>query len=193
MTVFYHSDVMRLFQGVAYAVLGKQALEGGMLTALVRRPHSLVRFGWSAVFCFLGMRSGWIRDLLDSRNVWQGRIAVRAVLWIVMSLAVIPFCFTAPPRSTFAGWCSVDRTFPSSDCRLWRQSQEPPVEKTSFRRIGPEHADDLQSPKKFAQPTASAVVLLSRMMDRARCEQHGARRLRDPPSLRDVASKSASQ
>jgi len=105
-TVFYHSDAMRLFQGVASAVLGKQALEGGMLTALFGLLiHFGVAFGWSAVFLFLGMRSRWIRDLLDSRNgVAKVASLYGPFVWIVMSLAVIPLLFHRPPAINLRWW-----------------------------------------------------------------------------------------
>jgi hypothetical protein len=39
-TVFYHSTVTRLFQGLAASVLGKQALDGGIPTALLSATSS---------------------------------------------------------------------------------------------------------------------------------------------------------
>ncbi len=101
-TVFYNSSVTRLFQGVAAAVLGKAALDGGTRTALIGvLIHFGVAFGWSAVFLFLVMRSRWIGDLLASKN---GVAKVAALygpfVWLVMSLAVIPILFHRPPSIT---------------------------------------------------------------------------------------------
>ena len=105
-TVFYHSTVTRLFQGVASTVLGKGAFDGGTPTALLGvAMHFGVAFGWSAVFLFLAMRSGWIRDLLASRN---GVVKVASLygpfIWLVMSLVVIPLLLHRPPAINFRWW-----------------------------------------------------------------------------------------
>ncbi len=105
-TVFYHSTVMRLFQGVAAAVLGKRALDGGTPTALLGvLIHFGVALGWSAVFLFLVTRSHWIRDVLASRN---GVAKVASVygpfIWMVMSLAVIPLLFHRRPTIGVRWW-----------------------------------------------------------------------------------------
>jgi hypothetical protein len=101
-TVFYNSSVTRLFQGVASAVLGKQALDGGTPTALLGvLIHFGVAFGWSAVFLFVVMRWRRISALLDSKN---GVAKVAALygpfVWLVMSLVVIPILFHRPPSIT---------------------------------------------------------------------------------------------
>ena len=63
----YGSTVVRLWQGVASTLLGKEAFEGGTATAMVGvLMHIGVAFGWSAVFIFLVLRSRWVRDLLAS-------------------------------------------------------------------------------------------------------------------------------
>lgn len=105
-SVFYHSTVTRLFQGVAAAVLGNAALDGGTATALIGvLIHFGVAFGWSAVFLFLVMRSRWISDLLASKN---GVAKVAALygpfIWLVMSLAVIPILFHRSPSITLRWW-----------------------------------------------------------------------------------------
>jgi hypothetical protein len=105
-TVFYHSTVTRLFQGVASTVLGKSALDGGIPTALVGVVmHFGVAFGWSAVFLFLVMRSGWIRDLLASRNgVAKVASLYGPLIWLVMSLVVIPLLLHRPPAINIRWW-----------------------------------------------------------------------------------------
>src|SRR5580765_6804561 len=66
-TVFYHSTVTRLFQGVASTVLGKRAFDGGTPTALLGvLMHFGVAFGWSAVFLFLVLRWSRARRVLAS-------------------------------------------------------------------------------------------------------------------------------
>ncbi|MPZ19139.1 MAG: hypothetical protein GEV06_14675 [Luteitalea sp.] len=102
----YGSTVTRLFQGVAATLLGREALEGGTPTAVVGLlMHFGVAFGWSAVFLFLVMRSSWVSGLLTSR---YGAIKVASIygpfIWMVMSLAVIPFLANRPPAINVRWW-----------------------------------------------------------------------------------------
>jgi hypothetical protein len=97
---FYDSTVARLFQGVASTLLGREALEGGTRTALIGvLMHFGVAFGWSAVFLLLAMRSAWIRRVLRSP---YGAVKVASVygplIWLVMTLVVIPLLLQRPPR-----------------------------------------------------------------------------------------------
>jgi len=105
-TVFYHSTVTRLWQGVASVPLGKEALNGGTRTALIGLLiHFGVAFWWSAVFLLLYVRSARIRDLVASQ---YGVIKVAALygpfIWLVMSLAVIPLLAHRPPIINFRWW-----------------------------------------------------------------------------------------
>ena len=102
----YGSTATRLFQGVAATLLGSEALDGGASTAAVGvLMHFGVAFGWSAVFIFLVMRSTRVRELLSSR---YGAIKVASLygplVWMVMSLAVIPFLVGRPPAITVRWW-----------------------------------------------------------------------------------------
>lgn len=105
-TVFYHSTVTQLFQGVASTVLGKRAFEGGTPTALLGVfMHFGVAFGWSAVFLFLVTRSRRISDLLASRNgVPKVAALYGPFIWLVMSLVVIPVLLHRPPAINFRWW-----------------------------------------------------------------------------------------
>jgi hypothetical protein len=103
---FYGSTVARLWQGVASVVLGKEALDGGLFTALVGVGlHVLVAFSWSAVFLFLVLRSARVRAILDSPF---GPAKVAAVfgplVWVVMSGVVIPVFTHRPPSITPRWW-----------------------------------------------------------------------------------------
>lgn len=105
-TVFYHSTVTPLWQGVASVPLGKEALNGGTTTALIGLLiHFGVAFAWTAVFLFLVLRLSWIRGLLASR---YGVVKVAALygpfIWLVMSLAVIPLLAHRPPTINFRWW-----------------------------------------------------------------------------------------
>jgi hypothetical protein len=103
---FYGSTVTRLFQGVASTVLGKEALEGGLFTALVGIGlHVFVAFGWSAVFVFLVLRAPRVRAILESP---YGPAKVAAVfgplVWVAMSAIVIPILVHRPPNITPRWW-----------------------------------------------------------------------------------------
>lgn len=103
---FYHSTVTRLFQGVASTLLGRAALDGGLRTAAIGLlMHFGVAFGWSAVFLLLADRSRRIRDLLGSRyGVLEAAALYGPVIWLVMSLAVIPLLVHRPPAITARWW-----------------------------------------------------------------------------------------
>ena len=112
--VFYQSTATRLFQGVAATLLGNDAFAGGLPTALVGvLMHVGVAFGWSAVFLFLVMRLSRVRELLTSRS---GVIGVAAVygplIWMVMSLAVIPLLVHRPPAIGVRWWIQLAGHFP---------------------------------------------------------------------------------
>jgi hypothetical protein len=102
----YGSTVMRLWQGVASVLLGAAALDGGMRTAGIGLlMHFGVAFGWSAVFLALYLSSSWIRGLLESPS---GVIAVAVVygplVWMAMSLAIIPLVTHRPPVINIRWW-----------------------------------------------------------------------------------------
>jgi hypothetical protein len=103
---FYGSTVTRLWQGVASVLLGAPAFEGGSRTAAIGvLMHVGVAFGWSAVFLLLVLSSSWLRDILAEPS---GVVAVAAVygplIWLVMSLAVIPLLTHRPPAINFRWW-----------------------------------------------------------------------------------------
>jgi hypothetical protein len=103
---FYGSTVSRLWQGVASVLLGADAFEGGSRTAAIGvLMHVGVAFGWSAVFLLLVLSSSWLRGVLAEP---YGVIAVAAVygpvIWLVMSLAVIPMLTHRPPAINIRWW-----------------------------------------------------------------------------------------
>ncbi|HEV8581644.1 MAG TPA: hypothetical protein VGX68_21460 [Thermoanaerobaculia bacterium] len=103
---FYNSTVTRLWQGVASTVLGREAFDGGIRTALIGvLMHFGVAFAWSAVFLFLVMRPSGVRRVLGSR---YGALKVASVygpfIWLVMSLIVIPLLVHRPPTFNIRWW-----------------------------------------------------------------------------------------
>jgi hypothetical protein len=111
---FYHSTVTRLWQGVASTVLGPEAFNGGLRTALVGvAMHICVAFGWSAVFLFLVMRS---RSVMRTLEGPLGVLKIASVygpsIWLVMSLAVIPLLLHRPPTFNIRWWVQLFGHFP---------------------------------------------------------------------------------
>ena len=103
---FYNSTVARLFQGVASTLMGPRALEGGLHTAMIGVfMHIGVAFGWSTVFLLLADRLGFIQSVLRSPN---GILKVAAVygpiIWMVMSLIVIPTLRHTPITINYRWW-----------------------------------------------------------------------------------------
>jgi len=102
-TFFYGSTPTRLWQGVASTLLGRGAFDGGTATALVGvLMHFGVAFAWSAVFLFVVLRAGWVRNLLSSS---YGTLKVAALygpfVWLVMSFVVIPILVHRAPATSF--------------------------------------------------------------------------------------------
>ena len=102
----YGSTVTRLWQGVASVLLGAGALDGGTRTAAIGLAmHFGVAFGWTAVFVLLVESSSWIRGVLASPS---GMLAIAAIygplIWMVMSLALIPMFTHRPPAINVRWW-----------------------------------------------------------------------------------------
>ena len=103
---FYGSSVTRLFQGVAATLLGPRALEGGASTALIGvLMHIGVAFAWSAVFLFVALRLGWVQRLVASPyGVLKAAVIYGPIVWMTMSLIVIPLFTHRPPAITVRWW-----------------------------------------------------------------------------------------
>ena len=102
----YGSTATRLWQGVASVLLGAAAFDGGMRTAGIGLAmHFGVAFAWSAVFLVLVLVSSWLRDVLASP---YGVIAVASVygpiIWMTMSLVLIPLFTHRPPAINLRWW-----------------------------------------------------------------------------------------
>lgn len=103
---FYGSTFTRLWQGVASTLLGKEALNGGSGTAAVGLAmHFGVALGWSAIFVLLMARSEFLqRSLRSPAGVFAVAAVYGPVIWMVMSLAVIPALVHRPPTITGRWW-----------------------------------------------------------------------------------------
>ena len=103
---FYGSTAVRLFQGVAATLLGKEALNGGAETALIGLGmHFGVALAWSIVFLVLAMRSPRLRrEIATTGGVMRVAAMYGPVIWMVMSLVVIPALTHRPPNITYKWW-----------------------------------------------------------------------------------------
>lgn len=103
---FYGSTVARLFQGVAATVLGSRALSGGTRTALVGvAMHFGVAFAWSAVFVAIATLVPLVRRIGATQS---GVLTLAAIygpmVWLVMSLLVVPALVHRPPAINARWW-----------------------------------------------------------------------------------------
>lgn len=110
----YGSTVTRLWQGVASTLLGAAAFEGGIRTAAIGLlMHFGVALSWSAVFLLLVLSSSWLRGVLAAP---YAVIAVASVygplIWLAMSLVVIPMLTHRPPAINSRWWVQLVGHFP---------------------------------------------------------------------------------
>lgn len=103
---FYGSTVTKLFQGVAATLLGPTAADGGSKTAAIGwLMHFGVAFGWSIVFLLAYNQFAGLRAFVQETS---GKFIVAAVygpvIWMVMSLVVIPLLVHRPPTITYKWW-----------------------------------------------------------------------------------------
>jgi hypothetical protein len=103
---FYGSTVTRLWQGVASVPLGAGALNGGLRTAAIGLAmHFGVAFAWSAIFLGLVLASSWLREMLATPSGVIGVAAIYGpIIWMTMSLAIIPLFTHRPPAINFRWW-----------------------------------------------------------------------------------------
>ncbi|HEX8851039.1 MAG TPA: hypothetical protein VF761_16025 [Gemmatimonadaceae bacterium] len=105
----YQTPVARLWRGVASTVLGKGALEGGTFPMIVGIAlHLAVALTWSALFV-LALRA-WpaLRRAIGSPlGAFGVAAAYGPIIWLVMSLVVIPVATGNAPRFGFRWWVQI--------------------------------------------------------------------------------------
>ena len=107
--VAYHRPAAGVWKGVAATVLGPRALDGGVPAAAVGIAlHLAVALVWSALFVAATLRWPALRRTIQSRG---GALAVAAaygpLIWLVMSLVVIPLATHRPPAVGFRWWVQI--------------------------------------------------------------------------------------
>jgi hypothetical protein len=103
---FYGSTVTRLWQGVASALAGARAIDGGAsMTLLGLLMHITVAFFWSGVFALLVSQVPVVRRVLMAPlGVIKTAALYGPVIWMVMSFAVIPTLTHRPPIVNVRWW-----------------------------------------------------------------------------------------
>ena len=105
----YHGTAAHLWQGVASTLLGATAIDGGARPiAIGILLHLAVAFTWSAVFIAIARMSPTIRRLIGTPAGALGVAAVYGpIIWLVMSLVVIPIATGKPPRIGYRWWVQI--------------------------------------------------------------------------------------
>jgi hypothetical protein len=110
----YHSTFTRLWQGVAATVLGPTAIGGGTSTVLAGLAlHLAVALTWSALFVLAAVRWSGLRNMIATRGgALAVAIAYGPLIWLVMSLVVIPLALHRPPAFGARWWTQVGAHVP---------------------------------------------------------------------------------
>src|SRR4051812_33062555 len=105
----YKNTFVRFWQGIASVLLGPSAMQGGMRTMFIGiLMHAGVALAWSTVFLIVALVWPRVRKLIAS----PGGVVLVATLygpivWMVMSLIVIPTLTGRPPNFTGRWWFQI--------------------------------------------------------------------------------------
>ena len=107
--VAYHATFSRFWQGVASTALGARALEmGASAVAAGLALHLFVAFIWSALFVLVLVSAARLRRVVDRpAGAFVVACLYGPLIWIVMSLAVIPLATGRPPTFAFRWWVQI--------------------------------------------------------------------------------------
>ena len=105
----YGSTFSRLWQGVASTVVGPAALSmGARGVAVGLALHLLVALVWSAAFVVAAAGSGGLqRAIARPAGALVVAVLYGPLIWLVMSLAVIPLATGRPPAFGFRWWVQI--------------------------------------------------------------------------------------
>jgi len=110
LTVFaYGGTFTGLWQGVASTVVGPAAVGGGAKMVVAGLAlHTLVALTWSTVFvAAVRALPALGRAIRTPGGAFAVACAYGPLIWLVMSLAVIPLATGRPPRIAFRWWVQV--------------------------------------------------------------------------------------
>ncbi len=100
----------RIFQGIARAVLGPAAFDGGMSAAgLGLAMHFGVALGWTAVYATLYAHWGRLRRLTRSGpGVLAAAVCFGPAIWLMMNQVIVPATQARPmAMGTWQWWMMV--------------------------------------------------------------------------------------
>ena len=105
----YHTTFARLWQGVASTVMGPAAMNSGARGVAVGIAlHLAVAFTWSALFVAAARMSPAIRSMIATPSGALGVAAAYGpLIWLVMSIVIIPVATGRPPRFGFRWWVQI--------------------------------------------------------------------------------------
>jgi hypothetical protein len=101
----YGNTFMRFWQGIASVLLGPSAMQGGARTMLTGiTMHFGVALAWSTVFLSAALAWPRLRRMISTTAGVLGVAAVYGpIVWLVMSLVVIP-ALTGRPANISGRW-----------------------------------------------------------------------------------------
>jgi hypothetical protein len=102
----YHSTVAQLWQRVASTLIGPQALSGGTASVIIGLVmHISVALAWSVVFFVVAERWERLRQTISTpKGVLAVAVVYGPLIWMVMSLIVIPILTKRAPSITLRWW-----------------------------------------------------------------------------------------
>ena len=108
LNVAYGSTVARVWQGVAFTVLGPRAMQGGAATvALGLLMHCAVAFFWTTLMVMLLRQSDAVREAVAGKRWILVAAVYGPLIWLMMSLAVIPALVGRPPTINMRWWINL--------------------------------------------------------------------------------------
>jgi len=110
LTVFaYKGTFAGLWRGVASTAFGQHMLTAGGLGVLAGiGAHLSIAFTWSAVFVgALAMSAGLRRAVAGPTGAFAVACAYGPIIWLVMSLGLIPFLTGRSPSFSYRWWVQV--------------------------------------------------------------------------------------
>jgi len=108
-TVVYGGTFAKLWQGVASVLLGPGAMQGGARTVLVGiAMHLSVALLWTTVFLAIALASPALRRFIATPGgIVATAVAYGPIVWLVMSLVVIPTLSGRPPTINYRWWIAI--------------------------------------------------------------------------------------
>ncbi len=97
-TILKLGTPVQVFQGIAKALIGKSAFQGGLTTAALGLfLHCTVAFSWAGAYAIALHVSGGLRRFVSTqRGVLVAGALLGAIVWLAMDLVFLPFTYAVP-------------------------------------------------------------------------------------------------